>query len=105
VVKRILASSIPVFMLGTALFLPGTALAGVLKFDFPATTKDGNTPIRVEVSSRTNKQGNVTVCNYYDEKTGAFLGHVQGSTSGERYGAEGAEQFCKDNIPQSAPSQ
>lgn len=92
--KRILASAILVFMLGTALFLPGTALASVLKFDFPATTGDG-TPIIVQVNSRTNPHGNVTVCNYYDKQTGAFLGQVQGSTSDPR-------AFCEANIPQSA---
>ena len=95
--KRMLASAILVFMLGTALLLPGTALAGVLKFDF--TTSDGST--RVEVSSRTNPRGNVTVCNYYDAETGAFLDQAQGTTSGER---EGAQAFCEANIPP-APSQ
>ena len=82
-------------MLGTTLLLPGTALAGVLKFDFAATNSEG-TPIRVEVSSRTNPQGNVTVCNYFNERTGAFLGQEQGSTDGSR---EGAEQFCRAKIP------
>jgi hypothetical protein len=93
--RRILASSVLVFvLLGTALLLPGTALAGVLKFDFTITNPDGSSTI-VQASSRTNKQGNVTVCNY-NGQNGAFLGEVQGSTSGTM---EDVESFCRVNAP------
>ena len=87
--KKILSTAILV------LFLFGSVLAGVLKFDFTISNSDGSTTI-VEVSSRTNKHGNVTVCGYNDQATGAFLGEIQGSSDGSE---SGAESFCRSNAP------
>ena len=93
--RRILASTaLVLLLLGPALLAPGTAMAGVLKFDFTISNPDGSSTI-VQASSRTNKQGNVTVCNF-NGQDGAFLGEVQGSTLGT---VEDVEAFCRANAP------
>ena len=86
--KRFIGSSILVVS------LLGTALAGVLKFTFTISNPDGSSTT-VRASSRTNRQGNVTVCDYYSE-SGSYLGQIQGTTSGTE---ESVEAFCRTGAP------
>jgi hypothetical protein len=73
-VKRIIATTV------LALVLLGSALAAnVFKFTFPGVTYSDGRAGTMQVSVKTTKNGNVTVCDYYSSPNDKFLGEYEGT--------------------------